>query len=238
MMQIEVIVQSAAEAKEAENLGADRLELVTAIDEGGLTPAFDIVDEVLRTVSIPVQVMIRPHSRGFHYDSEVMKEVMTSIRDVDALGGKGIVFGALTGRQLIDEEAIKAVMQAYPSLDITFHKAFDQVKDQIDAYRTLTKYHQIKRILTSGGARNCTEGMEQLKILRDLRIEKGGPEIMPGAGLDPDNIGFIHRHVQAEQYHFGQAIRKQSSYDQSFSKEALQTIYSQTKRDKEINPEH
>ena len=33
-MRIEVIVQNAEEAKQAERLGADRLELVSAISEG------------------------------------------------------------------------------------------------------------------------------------------------------------------------------------------------------------
>lgn len=62
---IEVIVQNDEEAIEAEKLGADRLELVAAIQEGGLTPSYGTIKQVLHSVRIPVSIMIRPHS--YHY---------------------------------------------------------------------------------------------------------------------------------------------------------------------------
>lgn len=230
-MQIEVIVQSRKEAIEAERLDVDRLELVTAIDEGGLTPAFNVMEDVLSSVSIPVQIMIRPHSRSFCYDEKDMSDVMESIEHVVAAGGKGVVFGAITDERKIDEAAIQQITSAYPSLEMTFHKAFDDVQDQTDAYITLEKYPQIKRILTSGGAHSCTDGAEQLKKLRDISAERQGPAIMPGAGLSPGNIHAIHAHVGANQYHFGRAVREEESYDRTFSKKALETIYRHTKND-------
>ncbi|EGA91383.1 copper homeostasis protein [Planococcus donghaensis MPA1U2] len=52
---IEVIVQNEQEAVEAEKLGAGRLELVSSINEGGLTPSFETIKQVLNSVAIPVQ---------------------------------------------------------------------------------------------------------------------------------------------------------------------------------------
>jgi len=224
MMQIEVIVQHATEAVEAEKLGVDRLELVSAIDEGGLTPSSNVINEVLRRVTIPVQVMIRPHSNSFHYDETDMNEVLSSIKRVVDMGGNRIVFGAITKDGTIDEKAIEKVISAYPELDITFHKAFDEVINQTEAYTILEKYPQIKRILTSGGTDHCVEGKNQLKKLVELSMAKKGPSIMPGAGLDPENIASIDTDVQANQYHFGKAVRERTSYDYSFSKQALATI--------------
>jgi len=223
-MQIEVIVQNADEALEAEKLGVDRLELVSAIDEGGLTPSFTVIDDVLSHVSIPVQIMIRPHSRGFMYDDTDMDHVMKAINHVVAKGGRRIVFGAITDSGTIDEEAIKKITTAFPGLDITFHKAFDEVDDQIEAYTTLEKYPEIKRILTSGGTKDCVSGKHQLKKLHDVSVARKGPDIMPGAGLSPDNIASIHTFVRADQYHFGRAVREQASYDRSFSGQALEII--------------
>lgn len=228
-MKIEVIVQNREEAIEAENLGVDRLELVTAIEEDGLTPSFKVMDEVLHAVSIPVQIMIRPHSKSFHYNHEAMEEVLEAIEHVVSSEGNRIVFGALTDEKMIDEAALTNITRAYPSLDITFHKAFDEVKDQLDAYTKLESYPQIQRILTSGGATNCMDGKEQLKILHDVSMERNGPQIMPGAGLNPENMASIHTHVNADQYHFGRAVREQESYNHSFSKQALDTIFRHTK---------
>jgi len=56
---LEVIVTSIEDAVEAEAGGADRLELVRALEVGGLTPELDLIRTVLQTVKIPVRVMLR-----------------------------------------------------------------------------------------------------------------------------------------------------------------------------------
>jgi copper homeostasis protein CutC len=56
---LEVIVTTVDEAIEAEAGGADRLELVRALDVGGLTPEISIARGVLAAVRIPVRVMVR-----------------------------------------------------------------------------------------------------------------------------------------------------------------------------------
>ena len=66
-MLVEVIVQNAEDAIQAERFGADRLELVSAMSEGGLTPSYGAVKGVLNSTKLPVQIMIRPHSYGFQY---------------------------------------------------------------------------------------------------------------------------------------------------------------------------
>ncbi len=62
---LEVIATTVTDAVIAEKSGADRIELVTGMLEGGLTPSYGLIEEVVRSVSIPVQVMVRPHSRSF-----------------------------------------------------------------------------------------------------------------------------------------------------------------------------
>lgn len=106
-MIIEVIVQNEQEAMRAEKMGAARLELVSAIDEGGLTPSFKTIKQVLNSITIPVQVMIRPHSRDFFYSDSEMKTLIEDVKNVLNLGGHGIIFGALKKDTTIDEHALK-----------------------------------------------------------------------------------------------------------------------------------
>ena len=212
---LEVIVQNGEEAKQAEELGADRLELVTAIQEGGLTPSYGAIKQVLNSVSIPVQVMIRPHSHHYFYKENEIQIIHEDIKKVIDLGGTGIVFGALNEDYTINEQVLEDVVEKFPTIDITFHRAFDKILSQKEAYQTLAAYkNHVKRILTSGGETNCVDGEHKLSELVQMANEVKGPAIMPGAGLGLENIQAVHEAVGAEQYHFGKAVR----VDQSFAK--------------------
>lgn len=210
----EVIVQNEEEAIRAEQFGADRLELITGGEEHGLTPSYGTIKQVLNAVSIPVHVMIRPNNYYYNYTEKDMKVIKEDILKVLELGGKRIVFGALTENKTINEKVLAEVIQISSELNITFHKAFDEVPSLIDAYQTLSKYKRnVKRILTSGGEISCLDGQSNLKKLVQLSIKENGPRIMPGADLDEKNISEIHASVDAEQYHFGPTIRVNRSYN-------------------------
>ncbi|MBZ5592386.1 MAG: hypothetical protein LAP39_09125 [Acidobacteriia bacterium] len=56
---LEVIACSVADAVAAERGGAGRLEIVRALEAGGLTPLLSLVKEIVAAVSIPVRVMLR-----------------------------------------------------------------------------------------------------------------------------------------------------------------------------------
>ncbi|MYL42547.1 copper homeostasis protein CutC [Virgibacillus massiliensis] len=216
-MMLEVIVQNGEEAIHAENFGANRLELVTAISEGGLTPSYGTIKHVLKNVSIPVQIMIRPHSYHFNYTSSDLEIIIEDIRQLAKLGGLRIVFGAVTADYKINTAILDQIIQAAPNIDITFHRAFDEVEDQVNAYYTLTQYKQhVKRILTSGGKENCQAGQNNLESLVNLANQLQGPEIMPGGGLTPSNLEPIHKQVQAGQYHFGRSLRIKGDFKHSF----------------------
>lgn len=224
-MFIEAIVQNGEEAIQAEKLGVDRLELVSAIAEGGLTPSYGTMKQVLNSVSIPVQIMIRPHSFHYVYSEGDLQIIHEDIRSVLALGGTGIVFGALNKDNTINERVLADVVSISDTIDITFHRAFDEVPSQRDAYLTLAKYrHQVGRILTSGGEANCLAGKSSLADLVKLAAETAGPNILPGAGMSPDNMEDIHQAVHADQYHFGKALRNENSFANGFDETALSKV--------------
>src|SRR5699024_3398784 len=116
----------------------------------------------------------------------------------------------------------------HPELNITFHRAFDEVKCMEEAYITLTKYKKnVKRILTSAGAVGCIKGKENLKKLVLLSKEKMGPFIMPGAeDLGPETIKEVHETVGAKYYHVGPTVRINSSYSNNFDPEKINAIKS------------
>ncbi|PAV29599.1 copper homeostasis protein CutC [Virgibacillus profundi] len=224
-MIIEVIVQNKEEAMEAQKLGAERLELVSAIGEGGLTPSFGTIKQVLGSVSIPVQTMIRPHSYHFEYTESDLATIYDDIKNVINLGGTGIVFGALHKDKTINQEVLRDIINISAKLDITFHRAFDEVPSQEKAYHTLLEFKQnVRRILTSGGKADCETGKYNLSKLVELSKKYDGPKILPGAGLSGNNIEMIHQTVRADQYHFGKAVRKENSFANGFDEQEFEKV--------------
>lgn len=79
-MIIEVIADTVEDAIIAEQAGANRIELITGVAEGGLTPSYGIIEAVCKAVSIPVYVMIRPHSRSFSYSNTELNSMVKDIQ--------------------------------------------------------------------------------------------------------------------------------------------------------------
>lgn len=214
---IEVIVQNKDEAIAAEKLGLDRLELVSAMKEDGLTPSYGTMKEVIKSVSIPTQVMIRPHNYGYNYSENEVIAIQEDIRALLDLGCNTIVFGALTEEGEINQSVLEEIISVSSDLDITFHRAFDETSSTMKAYKTLTQYKKnVKRILTSGGANTCEDGMKELKDLIYLSHQIKGPTVMPGTGLTKNNIKMIHTELRAEEYHFGKYVREDNVYRNPF----------------------
>lgn len=220
-MKIEVITLNKEDTLQAEKLGADRVELVSAMLEGGLTPSYGTIKNVLKHAAIPVQIMVRPHSYGFVYnesDWETIKEDITMIKE---LGGHRVVFGALTSDGEVDEALLQKVIELDSNLDITFHRAFDQVHSQKEAYQTLCNYKNVKRILTSGGADKASEAITELRELVQLSIELNGPDILVGSGVSPDNLAQLHQDIGANEYHIGSGVRVDGDFSKGLSSEKM-----------------
>lgn len=140
VMTIWHFVENEKEAQLVEGSGAHRLDLVSAMSEGGLTPSYGAIRRVVENVDIPVQVMIRNHGHSFEYreeDLEIMKE---DLMITNQLGANRIVFGCLNEDHTIDEKMLEEVLKLADGIDFTFHRAFDRVPNQEEAYKTLCKF--------------------------------------------------------------------------------------------------
>ncbi|MEH7226265.1 copper homeostasis protein CutC [Bacillus sp. JJ1566] len=224
-MLIEVIVQNSEDAKLAEQNGANRLELVTAMTEGGLTPSYGVIKDVVQAVSIPVHVMVRPHGYSFTYSEDDKRVILEDVIVCKELGAAGIVFGSLTENGEIDEVFLEKVIEIAGGMKITFHRAVDEAKDILEAYKTLQKYSDsIQTVLTSGGAPKALDGVENLKAMLALSGENPSPVIMPGSGLSPDNIAELHEKVHATEYHFGSAVRVNGKFSEPINGNTIKKI--------------
>ncbi|SFD75026.1 copper homeostasis protein [Paenibacillus catalpae] len=205
-MILEVIATCMDDALTAEAHGADRLELITAITEGGLTPGIGLVEQVVRTVRIPVFVMVRPHSRSFVYAEHDIDTMALEIKAIVKAGADGIVLGALTPEGKIDERALERLLPLTGGLQVTFHRAFDELADQHEGLQTLMKYPQITRVLTSAGPRPAVESAKEMARLVTAAGE-GKLTILAGSGLTTEGIAGFIQETGVKEVHFGSAVR-------------------------------
>jgi len=63
----ELCAETVQAAQAAELGGADRIELCSQLPIGGVTPSEDLISAVIRVLSIPVHVLIRPRGGDFVY---------------------------------------------------------------------------------------------------------------------------------------------------------------------------
>ncbi|MCM3243237.1 MULTISPECIES: copper homeostasis protein CutC [Cytobacillus] len=222
-MLIEVIADTLSDALIAQEAGAGRIELVTGLAEGGLTPSYGVIERVCKELKIPVNVMIRPHSRGFCYSEEEIEIMIQDIIVCKKLGAAGAVFGVLTPDNHVHNGHIKQLIDAAEGMDITFHRAFDEADDQFAALESLKQYPQISRILTSGGRRSAADAGERLKSLYDLTADSH-IKIMAGAGLSVENIKRFLDEVPVSEVHFGTGVRVNSSYEHAIDPERVRKV--------------
>jgi copper homeostasis protein len=151
--------------------------------------------------------------------------MIEDIKVARELGAAGIVFGALTIEKLVDYDILQMVIEEANGLSITFHRAIDETKP-LEIYKSLCESpFKVNQVLTSGGALNVTEGLNTLRTLvADSVNGSEKPVIMPGSGLDLNNIEFIHRTLQAQQYHFGSGVRVGGDFRYSIDGKVLQNI--------------
>ncbi len=206
---LEVIVTSLSEAVEAEAGGADRLELVRSLDEGGLAPNLELVRQVTSAVSIPVRVMVRETSSMTILSSEELSILKACARDFARLPIDGLVVGWVRNNE-VDVVAVREVLSAAPRTRATFHRAIEHTFDPGRTIQTLKQFPQIDRVLTSGGPGSWAERRHRLLEWRKLAAPE--IEIIVGGDLSCQMVAEIIADPGFAEVHVGRAVRIPNEY--------------------------
>ena len=172
--------------------GARRIELCDNLAVGGTTPSYGVTKaavELAANYDTTIMTMIRPRGGDFVYNELEIAIMLEDIRLTAQTGSQGVVFGALTADKKLDKPNLEKLIAASKGMEIVFHMAFDELsdEDQLEAIDWLSQAG-ITRILTRAGVSGDSLEKRFAHYHRILEHAKGKIEILPGGGIDLDNL--------------------------------------------------
>lgn len=196
---IEICCCSVDDAVEAFNGGADRIELNSALEAGGLTPTLGCLIEVKKRINIPVIVMIRPRTGGFCYTKSEFEQMKLDAKIMLENGADGVAVGILNSDKTIDINRTKyfSDLCQLHNKEIVFHRAIDITPDLIVSMQKLISIG-ITRILTSGGKQRCLEG---ISVINSMLEFSNDIQILACGSIRPTNLKEIMSKTQCTQFH-------------------------------------
>ena len=195
---LEVCAADPASVKAATEGGAARVELCSALGEGGVTPSAGLIRQALEVPGIKVHVLIRPRGGDFIYDEDEIQTMCADIRTAREAGVHGVVIGALTPEGDIDMDACRRMMSEAGDLNVTFHRAFDLCRDPEKAVEEIIALG-CNRLLTSGQASSAINGVD---MLARIASQAGNRlTILAGAGVNAGNAADIMEKAGVHELH-------------------------------------
>ncbi|WP_284764153.1 copper homeostasis protein CutC [Arthrobacter sp. efr-133-R2A-63] len=194
-MKLEIVAVGAQGAAVAAEEGADRIELCSALELGGLTPSQGLMEAAQEAADgrLEIHPLIRSRPGDFLYSDADVDTMDREIRFLLNQGAHGVVIGVLTAAGDIDVQATRKLahtaLETNPDAQLTFHRAVDHTPDPADAAEQLVELG-FTRVLSSGGAATVGAGIGTLE--RMVRRAAGRLEVMAGGGLALDDIPALH----------------------------------------------
>ncbi len=195
---LEICVDSVESAVAAECGGAQRIELVNSLVEGGLTPSLGLIRAVRSRIKIGVYVMIRPRAGDFIYSDDELAIMREDIGLAVQNKADGVVLGILTADGDVDVERTRELVELARPLEVTFHRAFDMARDIDEALRAVIRAGA-DRVLTSGAQPTALQGRHRIGEL--VRAARGAIAIMAGGGIRAENVEAIYQATGALEFH-------------------------------------
>lgn len=183
-MIVEICSTSLKSIKNAALAGADRIELCSGLEFGGITPSAGLVENAVNSNLLDIHCLIRPRPGHFIFSEDEKKIIEKDIRFALEAGCRGVVVGSLTSDFKLDIPTLKYWKQISGDMYLTFHRAFDVVINPNESIQQLIDLG-FDCILSSGQQEKAVDGLDKLNLWN----KQFGNDIliMPGSGINGSN---------------------------------------------------
>ncbi|MGL6603937.1 copper homeostasis protein CutC [Aeromonas hydrophila] len=198
MTSLEICIDNLESLFTAQEAGANRIELCSALGLGGLTPSYGFMQLAARHATVPVYAMIRPRAGDFCFGEGEFEMMLQDITAARAAGLQGVVVGLLDEQGRVPAAKLTQLVEAAGPLGVTFHRAIDLSFDWRLDLETIVAAG-CERILSSGHAPTALAGLETLQAMQQALA--GRASLMPGAGVNADNVRTIVEFTGVNEVH-------------------------------------
>jgi copper homeostasis protein len=203
MVVVEVCVEGPQGVRAARAGGARRAELCCALGAGGLTPSHGSIAEAVATGEIEVVVLVRPRGGDFVYADDELALMERDVACARELGAAGVALGCLTASGEIDAAACARLVRGAQPLSVTFHRAFDLVREPGRELERLVRLG-VARVLTSGQAASALAGRARIAEL--VRAAHGRIQVVAAGGVEAGHAAELVRATGVAALHLSASV--------------------------------
>ncbi|HCD42237.1 MAG TPA: copper homeostasis protein CutC [Lachnoclostridium sp.] len=182
---LEVCADCVQSAVNADNAGADRIELCSNLVIGGVTPGKALFKLVKKYTGVKIRVLLRPRYGDYCYNAYEFEQLKEEVQMYHELGADGVVIGILRPDGRLDEERMFELIKIAGNMDTALHRAFDACVNPMETMEQAVSL-EMKTILTGGQCGNAWNGRELLKELYEKSA--GRIEILAAGGINAEVI--------------------------------------------------
>ena len=198
-MNIEICTNSRQSATHAAAGGAKRIELCSQLEVGGTTPTEEDIRYCVHHLGLRTHVLVRPRAGNFVYTEPEFEQICREVEMCHQCQAHAVVVGFLTPDGFIDEVRTRQIVSMASPMEVTFHRAFDEIQQPpLEALEAIIRCG-CHRLLTSGCQPNALEGADTIRQL--VERSAGRITILAGAGITPDNALQIVRQTGVSEIH-------------------------------------
>ena len=205
--ELEICCNNWLSAKAADEAGAERIEICSALSEGGVTPSPGLIIQCTEELSLKTHVLIRPRSGDFLYNTEEIEIMKRDIEFCKKNKVAAVVLGFLNADGSIDKDLTNEFVKLAQPMKVTFHRAFDMCNDPFQALEDLISLN-IDYLLTSGLKSTAIEGADMIKQL--VKKSKGRIQIMAASGVRSHLLNKLMEKTNADAYHLSARVKLDS----------------------------
>ena len=210
-MIIEICATTLNSVINAQDAGADRIELCQEYLIGGITPSQTFTLDSIENSRIPINILIRPRGGDFNFTDEEFDTMIESIYNFKNYNINGFVVGFLNENNKLDSNRLAQFRDITKGYELIFHRAFDYLNNQDESLELLIE-NKFDRILCSGSTTDSEQGLKRLIYLK--KIAKNKISIMPGGGVNLRNFN-LFKASHFNEIHLS-AIDKNISLDSNY----------------------
>lgn len=204
---LEVCADCVQSAVNADNAGADRIELCSNLVIGGVTPGMALFKLVKKYTAVKVRVLLRPRYGDYCYSAYEFEQLKEEVQMYRELGADGMVIGILRPDGRLDVERMSQLIKLAGNMDTALHRAFDACLNPMETMEQAVSLG-MKTILTGGQCGNAWDGRELLKELYEKSA--GRIEILAAGGINAEVMEQLILFTGITSYHMSGKIEVDS----------------------------